>query len=285
MYRLLTLCMIFAGCAARALAQPAPPATATDIDALARRVAGNGTTQERTALLVSWINHEFAWTATDYQQRTPEQIIERRAGNCADLAKVLARLLDGVHIQYRFVREINVQPESESRQANAERKMTTGGVRFSVFGRRHNDHTWLEVADRDSGNWIPADPAVGVVGIKEWISARLAFEQRRQPLVAATVGIVASMLEPFAVAAGAEDRSTYYLVEEFDRAYGNRLRRLPAWTDWCSLVGRLAPVSMGALSGAVNLHEYAAQIGQVAEAYGALRRQAAEAGVTLSQQS
>ena len=245
-------------------------------------MAGNGTTQERTALLVSWINHEFAWTATDYQQRTPEQIIERRAGNCADLAKVLARLLDGVHIRYRFVREINVQPESESRQANAERKMTTGGVRFSVFGRRHNDHTWLEVADRDSGNWIPADPAVGVVGIKEWISARLAFEQRRQPLVAATVPIVASMLEPFAVAAGAEDRSTYYLVEEFDRAYGHRLRCLPAWTDWCSLVGRLAPVSMGALSGAVNLHEYAAQIGQVAEAYGALRRQAAEAGVTLS---
>jgi hypothetical protein len=193
-------------------------------------------------------------------------------------------LLDGVHIQYRFVREINVQPESESRQANAERKMTTGGVRFSVFGRRHNDHTWLEVADRDTGTWIPADPAVGVVGIEEWIGARLAFEQRRQPLVPATVPIVASMLEPFAVAAGAEDRSTYYLVEEFDRAYGGRLRRLPGWTDWCSRVARLAPVSMGALSGAVNLHDCAAQIAQVAEAYAALRRQATEAGVRLSRQ-
>jgi hypothetical protein len=32
--------------------------------------------------------------------------------------------------------------------------------------------------------------------------------------------------------------------------------------------------SLGALSGAVNWHEYAAQVGQVAEAYGAVRRQA-----------
>ena len=98
-----------------------------------------------------------------------------------------------------MVREINIQPASESREANAERKIAAGGPRFSVFGARHNDHTWLEVFDPDSGRWFPADPAVGVVGLDRWIRARLALEQRTKPAVPAVVPIVEAMLEPFAV--------------------------------------------------------------------------------------
>lgn len=257
------------------------PSPSTDIDALAMKIAADGTVTDRTARLVAWINRDFEWIATDYVQRTPDQIVERRAGNCADLAKVLARLLDGVHLRYRFVREINVQPASDTRQANAEQKVATGGARFSVFGRRHNDHTWLEVFEPDAGAWIPADPAVGVVGVDDWISARLAFANRRQPVVAATVPIVQSMLVPFSVVAGTEDRSTYYLIDRFNRAYGGRLQALPAWTRWSSLVRELAPLSMGAFGGAVNLHEHAATIEQVADTYDTLRQQAAAAGLTL----
>ncbi len=282
MYRAAALGLIVMSLALPAAARIGVSQKDPQIDALAVRVAGDGTVREKTARLVSWINREFAWTATDYQQRTPEQIIERRGGNCADLAKVLARLLDAVHVRYRFVREINIQPDSAAREASAQKKIATDGVRFSVFGRRHNDHMWLEVLEADTGHWIPADPAVGVVGVDDWIRARLAFSGRRQPAVAAVVPIVATMLEPFAVVVPAgEDRSVHYLVEEFNRAYGGRLQSLPAWSRWAPLVRELGPLSMRAFAGDLNLHEHAVEIAQAADAYEALRQQAAAAGLKL----
>ncbi len=279
MRRALWISLIVVSMAAPVLAQTTSSSAA--VDALALQIAADGSAVDRTARLVAWINQDFEWTATDYQQRTAEQVIERRAGNCADLAKVLARLLDAVHIRYRFVREINVQPASDSRQANAERKIATSGARFSVFGRRHNDHTWLEIFEPDSASWIPADPAVGVVGVGDWVRARLAFEMRRQPVVAATVSIVQAMVVPFAVVAGTEDRSAYYLIDQFDGAYGGRLKSLPAWTRWCTLVRELGPLSMRAFAGQVNLHEHAATMVQAADTYEALRQQAISAGLSL----
>ncbi len=269
--------LAFAACVAVSLSAQSPGTTSPSINELAARVTGSeGTVPDKVGRLVSWISSEFAWTATDYQQRTPEQIIERRGGNCADLARVLARLLDATHIRYRFVREINIQPESDSREANAEKKIATGGPRFSVFGLHHNDHTWLEVFDPDGAGWFPADPAVGVVGMEQWIAARLALGQRRQPLVPATLPIVQAMLEPVAVIAmaePAEDRSAYYLIDAFDRAYGGTLHSLPSWNAWCTSVRELAPLAAGAFAGEINLHERRATIAQAAAAYEALRRQ------------
>lgn len=255
------------------------PPSSDAIDALAIQVAGPGSVADRTGRLVEWINRDFAWTATDYQQRTAEQIIDRRAGNCADLAKVLARLLDAVRIRYRFVREINVQPASDTRQANAESRMRTGGVRYSVFGFRHNDHAWLEVYDSEADAWMPADPAVGVVGAGDWVRARLALADRRRPAVAAVVPIVESMLVPIAVLAGADDRSAYYLLDQFDRAYSGRLSTLPAWGAWRTVVGELGPVAGRAFAGEANLHERSEMIARAADTYDALRRQAAAAGL------
>ncbi|MGE5358687.1 MAG: transglutaminase-like domain-containing protein [Bacteroidales bacterium] len=258
--------------------QKEPGTGNSPVEALAARVAGtDGNVRDKVARLVAWMTKEFSWTATDYQQRTPEQIIERRGGNCADLARVLARLLDATHVRYRMVREINIQPESESRQANAARKIASGGARFSVFGSRHNDHAWLEVFDPDSGSWFPADPAVGVVGVEQWIRARLALEERLQPAVAAAVPIVQAMLEPIAVVAigePREDRSTYYLVDAFDRAYAGKLHALPAWNDWCAAVNEFGPLATRAFAGEVNLHEHGASIVRAANAYDDLRRQA-----------
>ena len=261
------------------------PAAGVSADQIAARVAGpGGTVRDKVDRLVSWMTGEFAWTATDYQRRTPEEIIERRAGNCTDLARVLARLLDGVQLRYRLVREINIQPESESREANAERKIATGGARFSVFGARHNDHTWLEVFDPDSGTWFPADPAVGVVGLDRWIRARLALEERTKPPVPAVRPIVDAMLEPFAVVVVGEardDRSTYYLLDAFDRAYGGRLHALPAWKDWSGAVAELTPLAARAFAGEENLHEHRETIARAADAYDQLRRQAAAATISL----
>jgi transglutaminase-like putative cysteine protease len=123
-------------------------APAEDLAALAARIAGpDAPPVERAGRLVAWINTEFAWTTTDYERRTVDDIIRRRGGNCAELSRVLARLLDLSGIEYRTVREINIQPESAQRQANAEERVRTAGLRMSVFGRAHNDHVWLEIAD------------------------------------------------------------------------------------------------------------------------------------------
>ena len=53
---------------------------------------------------------EFEWSATDYQHRTVEEILVRRAGNCAEQALVLNRLLRALDIDTREIAEINIQP-------------------------------------------------------------------------------------------------------------------------------------------------------------------------------
>jgi transglutaminase-like putative cysteine protease len=155
------------------------PATDSSLAAIAQRVAGPaGTASDRTRRLVTWIGSNLTWTWTDYQVRTPEQIVRRRAGNCADLAAVLAAMVREAGIQARWIAEINVQPRSEDRQASAAGKIKELGPRASVFGLEHNDHRWLEVYDSAQGGWVPADPAVGVVGVHDWELARRPLPDR-----------------------------------------------------------------------------------------------------------
>ena len=66
------------------------------------------------------MNSRLEWVATDYQRRTPEQILARGAGNCADLSSVLERLIRPAGIPYRWVAEINLQPASAERDADAQ---------------------------------------------------------------------------------------------------------------------------------------------------------------------
>jgi hypothetical protein len=261
-----------------AIALPRPAmsqAPAEDLEALAARIAGHGAPPvDRARRLVAWINTEFAWTTTDYERRTVDDILRRRGGNCAELSRVLARLLDLAGIEYRTVREINIHPASAQRQANAEERVTKAGFRMSVFGRAHNDHVWLEIAD-GAGGWVPADPSVGTVGLEEWIAARAALHDRRPPAISAAVDIVASMIVPIAVVVGpAEDRSEAYLVRGLDAAYGGRLSALPAWRTWVEGVRAFAPIAQGAFDGRLNLHEHAAAIDALGEAYRELQRQA-----------
>jgi transglutaminase-like putative cysteine protease len=208
-----------------------PAAVPLNITAFADSAAGQGTSFQRTQSLVHWVNDNFTWSATDYQKRTPEQIVARRSGNCAELAPVLRMLLDSMHVRSRWVREINVQPEqTPRRQKTAEEKVAEGGNSMSVFGLQHNDHAWLEVWDDAANAWFPADPAFGVVGLDEWLPARLAMDSRPKPRVAAVEPIAADMLVPFVVVAAdsrrgpyVEDRTTYYLIDGFNKLYGGRL--------------------------------------------------------------
>jgi hypothetical protein len=258
-----------------------------DLARVFRDVAGSdGTVEERTRRLVRWVNTTFKWSYTDYQKRTVEEIVRRRAGNCAELAIVLRALLDAGGIRSRWIGEINVQPRKESRLAAARERMVTAGNRMSVFGLRHNDHRWLEVQDAASGAWIPADPAVGVVGIHEWIAARMKFADRTLSPVPAIAETSKDMIVPFVVVVldgrggkPIENRSKHYLVDSFDAFYGGKLSGLAPWRAWVVDVEKLSALASSAFAGETNLHEHAALIEETAAEYERLGKRAGERGI------
>jgi hypothetical protein len=264
--------------------QPAAPEpTVPAIRLLGDSVAGSGSVLTRTRRLVYWINDRFDWSATDYQRRTPAQIIARRAGNCAELASVLHLFLDSLGVRTRWIREINVQPApTPRRQQTAAEMVTQRGNSFSVFGLQHNDHVWLEVWDDSTRAWFPADPAYGVAGLADWSAARLALERRPKPRVKAVEPIAADMLVPFVVLAGDrrngpydDDRTTFYLIEGFRRLYGDPITTLSAWPAWGAALQALAPHARAAFAGRENLHAYTSEIARLKAVYDSLVRDAA----------
>jgi hypothetical protein len=219
------------------------------------------------------------WVATDYHDRSIDEILARGSGNCDDHARVLQSILESRGIRTRWVQEINIQPPSPWRQANAERRISERGLSASVFGRQHNDHRWLEVWDDAQSQWFPADSALGIVGTDAWMRARLGFGDRPKP--------VEQMLVPFFVAASAssselEDRSQFYLVDAFDAAYGNRLHTLAAWQAWKASVLTLEQAGLRAFRAEENLHDHDSQMTQLLAIYMPLREQAVAAGIDSS---
>lgn len=282
------LCLIGCACFAAWATDPQQPTTAAEIDGLARRVAGAGDSVTRTQRLVSWMNSRLQWVATDYESRTPEQILARGAGNCADLSAVLERLLRPAAIPYRWVAEINLQPASSEREANARDLVKEKGPRMSVFGRRYNDHRWLEVLDERSKEWVPADPATGLVGTQPWLLARVAFEERPPAPVPASAATLADMLVPLTIFTQRDEagvrigRSQHYLVDELDRLYGGRARTLPSWPAWVAAVQRFEPIAQSAFDGRIDLHQQPAVIDELASTYDALKKEAHAAGLRHS---
>lgn len=261
------------------------PTTAAEIDTLAQRVAADGDAVTRTQRLVSWMNSRLEWVATDYQRRTPEQILGRGAGNCADLSSVLERLIRPAGIPYRWVAEINLQPASDEREADARAMVKKDGPGMSVFGRRHNDHRWLEVLDERSKEWVPADPSTGLVGTRPWLLARVAFGKRPPAPVPAAATSLAEMIVPLTIFAAENattpriDRSEHYLVDELDHLYAGRAHALASWPAWVAAVRRFAPLARGAFEGRVDLHQQSAVIDELANVYERLQKEAHAAGL------
>jgi hypothetical protein len=244
-----------------------------------RVTTGAASDLERASRLTRWLATHFDWTATDYKKRTVEQILERRGGNCAELARVATAMFEDLGMRLRTVREINLHVESAERRESARLKIAELGNRASVFGRRHNDHVWIEIQDRATGEWFPADPSLGVVGDQEWLAARLAFGAR-ETLDPASKDMVA----PFVVYARdesgelIEDRTEHYVIEGFDALYGGRLSELPAWEEWRRVVGELDGKALAAFRGEANLHDSEALIDELAQVYERLRGQYAARG-------
>jgi hypothetical protein len=249
-----------------------------DKAALAQTAAGRATTTlDKARSVVRWANQSFKWTYTDYKYRTVDEIIARKGGNCFEQTTVVAALLNELGVRTRSVREINIQPDSRLRQWSASRRVSKTGPSASVFGRRHNDHVWMEFWDDAAGAWTPADPALDLVGFDAWLKARVGFEARPTHRILPS----RDMLVPFAIFAQTdstlESRTVHYLVSGFNSAYGSRLDKLGAWPEWTTVIAALEPAARGAFEGRINLHEHADNVLKAKVAY---KKLAAEYGAS-----
>lgn len=61
------------------------------------------------------------------------------------------------------------------------------------------------------------------------------------------------------------------MIDEFDKLYGGKLHNLPPWRRWRELLDRLNPKVLKAFAGSGNLHDYEAEIDEIATAYDSLR--------------
>lgn len=227
---------------------------------------------EKAEKVVRWLANNFDWTATDYQKRTVEEIITRQGGNCNELAMVTMALLKELNLQMRKIREINIHKESTRRRADAQQKILEKGNRMSVFGKRHNDHVWLEIYDEQSGMWIPADPSLGVIGEQQWIESRAGFGKRFTLDTSSE-----DMIVPIAIFATdekgnlIEKRTQHYVIDGLNRLYNQKLATLKSWGKWKNSINALEEKCWAAFLGEVNLHDYESQIDALAVVYNDLK--------------
>jgi len=234
-------------------------------------VNGTNDNYEKAKILLSWLSNHFEWKATDYQKRTVKEIIVRQGGNCFELATVYMALLKELNLTYRPIAEINIHVYSEQRGKTADEKITQGGNRMSVFGKQHNDHRWVEIYDDKTGEWVPADPTMNIIGFDQWLKARAWFGERH------TINdeFSGDMIAPFAIfvvnnnnkGVMEENRTLFYMVTKLDNLYDGKLSKLPSWSKWVSGLQTLSVAAKKAFEGEENLHNYTDQISELAKVY------------------
>jgi transglutaminase-like putative cysteine protease len=247
----------------------------TDLKALATSITASAhTNTERVTAVIGWAHSHLDWLNTDYQKRTVQEILDRKGGNCAEDARVVIALLDELGIKNRRVQEINIQPDSPTREKNAEELIAKDGPSASVFGLRHNDHVWVEYWDEQHHEWAPADPTLSLVGYDQWVEARVGFGER------ITSDVIPShdMIVPIAIFALApgpqgftrEYRAERYLVSGF-AAVNPAAARSPTWAQWKSELAAFQPKAKAAFEGAHNLHEDTDAIAALRATYQSLK--------------
>jgi len=248
----------------------------TDRKAFAEAVSRDSSSEPgRARAIVLWLTRHLDWQATDYKRRTVQEVIDRGGGNCDDLARVALDAMQELHLRLRRVHDVHVRTPSPDRGERAHALVKEKGDAYSIFGRHHNDHVWLEVYDSAAREWYPVDPWSGLAGLDEWMKARVWFGKRTS-----LAPDSAEMIVPIGIFAADDgnhftvDRTRHYLVDEFDRLYSGRLYTLPAWSRWVGLLDQLDDKVKGAFAGTTDLHESEADIDQLAAAYEELRSQA-----------
>ena len=112
----------------------------TDLKAFAQQVSKNEKTELGQAqAIVHWLAMNFQWTYTDYQKRTVQEIIDRKGGNCSELAMVAQSAMKELNIKMRRVHEVNLHVNKPQRGVDAKQMVKEKGLSYSVFGRHHNN--------------------------------------------------------------------------------------------------------------------------------------------------
>lgn len=254
----------------------------TDLKAFAQQVTKNAKSELGQAqAIVQWLAINFEWKATDYQKRSVQEIVDRKGGNCNELAMVAQSAMKELNIKMRRVHEVNLHVNTPRRGADAREMIKQKGLSYSVFGRHHNDHIWLELYDSTANDWFPADPSSGLVGTREWLKGRVVFGKREtlNPLTE-------DMIIPFAIFAADEtgkftiNRTQHYMIDEFDRFYRGKIQHWAIWKQWVKGLDLLDDKVGEAFAGKTNLHDYEAQIDALAGVYEEMKKAAEIAGLT-----
>ena len=254
------------------------------VEDLARAVVG----EDRNPLsqcrrLIAWMYREFEWSASDYQHRTLDDIVARRAGNCAEQTRLLASLLSALRMETRTMAEINIQPPRAERGQSAAQMAARQGPTASVFGYRHNDHRWLEVRDAGSGLWFPADATLGVCGEQEWLAARMGFGPRPDAAQAMIVPLMVFVMD--AARHVREDRTDHYVIALFHQYVAATVQADALLGEWARVVRVLAPAGQRAFEGQASFFPYGDQVQHALEVYRAIEsryRHAASPGQPTS---
>ena len=262
----------FLAAAAALTVLPEQARAAMTIDAASREAVGSAATAAaKVRAVIDWTHRRLDWTATDYQRRTPQEILDRGGGNCYEQASVVRALLAPAGVPTRLTREINIQPANPERERDAEALIAREGLRASVFGERHNDHVWTEYEDHELGEWVPADPTLNVIGVGPWVLARLGFGARPVHEVIP----YADMLFPIAVVVPSGPgqfvkRTRRLLVEGFAH-YVPGLARCVEWPEWTRRVSTAEEHLILTLQGRYNFHDDRPNLDALIAIYAALK--------------
>lgn len=226
---------------------------------------------EKVKRIFSWINDEFKWVETDYVERTVEEILIRKAGNCAEHAKVVENVLNYIEIKTRWILEINSQPESMERQNFSSDLIEKHGDFYSIFGWNHNDHRWLEYYNKNTRQWVPIDTAFGVLGLNHWLDMRLSFSTQSisssQQIIPFCIVALDSNSSP------SEVLSNFYLIDQFDKYYNGTLSQSTLWEEWIVLINQLTDLGVATYRSQNNLHKQQDAIKQFTDLYWKLKHE------------
>lgn len=249
--------------------------TNLDLAHFTSNIIANATTDyQKAQVILNWLSNRLEWKATDYQNRSVNQILARGGGNCFELAKVYMAMIRAIKIPFRPITEINLHIYSASRQKTAAEKVLQQGNRMSVFGLQHNDHRWLEIYDAATNQWQPVDPSMNVIGVEQWLKARAWFGER----ITIDTSITNDMIVPFGIFVVGdpysiqEDRTKHYLSDQLNQLYGNQLQQLPGWKEWNLQLATLSPLVKEAFEAKINLHTKANLISELASIYERLKQ-------------
>lgn len=247
-----------------------------DLMALATKICGDATSgTEKARRIIDWSNSYLDWNESDYVERSVIEIINQKGGTCGEQSMTVRALLDLAGVRNRECAEINIQPESEQREADSKELIETYGLRMSVFGLRHNDHRWVEYFDEEQNEWIPTDPTLRLFGMENWIKSRIGFNDRPAHEIINS----RDMIVPVTILAMDENGkiagnlSEHYLVDQFNKVYNYELQNLPSWQDWKERVQDISPKCESAFKGELNLHEYNDEILEILLTYNRLKEE------------